>query len=91
MAGIVAVIVSILPDSIEANLEEIKFKARSTLEKQGAKNLSFTEEPIAFGLKSIKLKFAWPEESSTEIIETALVKIHHVSSVKIEDYRRAFG
>jgi len=91
MAGIVAVIVSILPDSPNANLEEIKLKARSVLEEQGAKNLSFTEEPIAFGLKSIKLKFAWPEESSTDIIENELTNIPHVSSLKIEDYRRAFG
>ncbi len=91
MVGIVAVIVSILPDSPNANLEEIKSKARSALEKQGAKNLSLIEEPIAFGLKSLKLKFAWPEEKSTDIIENELQKITNVSSVKIEDYRRAFG
>ena len=91
MAGIVAVIVKILPDTIEANLEEIKNSARKILEKEGSKNISFEEIPIAFGLKSIKIKFAWPEEKSTDIIDNLLAKIPHVSSATIEDYRRAFG
>lgn len=91
MAGIVALIVKILPDSPDANLEEVKNLTKSALEKEGALNLSFEEEPIAFGLKAIKIKFAWPEEKSTDIIENLLEKIRHVSSVKIEDYRRAFG
>ena len=34
---------------------------------------------------------AWPEEKDTEIIEVSLASIEGVSSVKIEDYRRAFG
>ena len=91
MAGIVAVIVKILPDTIEANLEEIKNSARKILEKEGSKNISFEEIPIAFGLKSIKIKFAWPEEKSTDIIDNLLAKITHVSSATIEDCRRAFG
>lgn len=91
MAGIVAVIVKILPDSPNANLEEIKKHARLALEKQGALNISFTEEPIAFGIKAVKAKFAWLEEKSTDIIESELQKVKHVSSVQIEDYRRAFG
>ncbi len=91
MAGIVAVIIKILPDSPEANLNKIESEAKKTLEKEGSKNISFEEIPIAFGIKSIKIKFAWPEEKSTDIIENSLAKIKHVSSVKIEDYRRAFG
>ncbi len=91
MAGIVAVIIKILPDSPKANLKEIKENAKKALGEKGAKNISFEEEEIAFGLKAIKLKFAWPEESSTDIIENSLSKLKHVSSVKIEDYRRAFG
>ena len=91
MTGIVAVIIKILPDSPDANLKAIEQEAKKTLEKQGAKNLSFKEEPIAFGIKAIKAKFAWPEEKSTDIIEATLQKISHVSSTQIEDYRRAFG
>ena len=89
--SIVAAIVKIMPDSPEADLEKIKQSATKTLEDQGAKNISFEEQEIAFGLKAILIKFAWPEEKSTDLIETSLSKIEHTSSVTIEDYRRAFG
>jgi len=91
MAGIAAIIVKIMPLSPNTNLKKIEDKAKKILEKQGALNISFEEKPIAFSLKAIFIKFAWPEESSTEIIEVSLAKIKNVSSVTIEDYRRAFG
>mgnify|MGYP001576214953 FL=1 len=91
MAGMVAVIIKLMPSSPKTNLEEIKERAKSILEKEGAKNLSFQEDNIAFGLKAIMIKMAWPEEKSTDIIENKLIEIKNVSSVKIEDYRRAFG
>ena len=89
--SIVAVIVKVMPDSPEANLEEIQTQISKTLEEQGAQNLSFEQEPVAFGLNAIMAKFAWPEEKDTDLIETSIQKIEHVSSVSIEDYRRAFG
>jgi translation elongation factor EF-1beta len=61
------------------------------LEQEGAKNISFEEKPIAFGLKAVMMKMAWPEEKDTSIIEDKLTSINQVSSVNIEDYRRAFG
>jgi elongation factor 1-beta len=87
----VAIIVKIMPDSPETNLESIKKAVRSLLEQEGAMNLSFEERPIAFGLKAVMLKMAWPEEKDTSIIEDKLSSIEHVSSADIEDYRRAFG
>ena len=91
MVGIVAVIVKIMPNCPEADLEKIKESAKKALEDEGAQNLSFEEEPIAFGLKAIKIKFAWPEEKNTDLIENSLSKIDNVTEAKIEDYRRAFG
>lgn len=91
MTGIVAVIVKIMPNAPNINLKEIEAASKKALEKEGAKNISFQEIPIAFGLSAIDIKFAWPEEKSTDIIENTLAKIKRVSSVKIEDYRRAFG
>jgi len=89
--GTAAVIVKIMPSSPEANLEQIEQKARQVMETEGAQNISFTQKDIAFGLKAIMLKMAWPEEKSTDIIENKLAEIENVSSVNIEDYRRAFG
>jgi len=91
MAGIVAVIVRVMPSSPEVNLEEIKSNASNVLETEGAQNISFEEQKVAFGLNAILIKMAWPEEKSTDIIENKLAEIENVSSVKIEDYRRAFG
>ena len=80
-----------MPDSPEADLEEIQSSASKTLESQGAQNISFEQEPVAFGLKAIMVKFAWPEEKDTSLFEESLAKIPNVSSAVTSDYRRAFG
>lgn len=87
----VVIITKLMPDSPDANLEAIRFRAKTSLEEEGAKNISFEEKPIAFGLKAIYVKIDMPEEKGTDIVENILSKIPHVSSVTIEDYRRAFG
>lgn len=87
----VIIITKLLPDSPEADLNEIKEKAKSLLEPHGAKNISFEEKPIAFGLKALMVKTDMPEEKGTDLVESLLSSIEHVSSVTIEDYRRAFG
>jgi translation elongation factor EF-1beta len=46
---------------------------------------------VAFGLKAIFVKFAWPEEKDTSIFENKLSGIENVSSAETDDYRRAFG
>jgi len=89
--SVVAVIAKVMPASPEADLEKIKQEASKELEAKGAQNISIEEQPVAFGLKALMIKFAWPEEKETEIIESTLSKIENVSSATIEDYRRAFG
>ena len=89
--AIAAIITKIMPSSPDADLKEIEAKAKDSMERLNAMNVSFEEQEIAFGLKAIMMKMAWPEEQDTEIIETTLSKIENVSSARIEDYRRAFG
>ena len=89
--SIVAIITRIMPDSPESDLELIEKETTRILKGKGARNISFTEEDVAFGLRAILAKFAWPEEKDTEIIEVSLASIEGVSSAKIEDYHRAFG
>lgn len=88
---VAAVIVQVMPESPEADLKTIIRSGENALIKNGAKNISFEEKPIAFGLKAINFKFAWPEEKDTDLIEKCLSAIPQVSSAKIQDYRRAFG
>jgi len=91
MSGIVAIIVKLMPSSPSVSLDQIMKEARHVMEKEGAKNISFETQEIAFGLKAIMMKFAIDEDKGTDIVEQTLSKIKDVSSVTIEDYRRAFG
>jgi len=91
MAGIAALIVKVMPSSPDVNLVELEEEALELLEKEGAQNISFTEEPIAFGLKAVMIKMAWPEDKETELVVECLNSIEEVSAVDIVDYRRAFG
>ncbi len=91
MVSIAAIIVKIMPASPQSDLREIEKHARHTMEKHGAKNISFEEKEVAFGLKSIHMKFAISEDKGTDLVENELSKISDISSVTIEDYRRAFG
>lgn len=91
MGATVIVKIKIMPDSAQAPLTEIKNHIQVFMEKHKARSLALNEEDVAFGLKAIIIQCALPEEIGTDIIETGLGKINHVSSVSIEDYRRAFG
>ena len=89
--GTVILKVKLLPDSLETNLEEIKNAAKSILGPEGAGSISFEEMPFAFGLKALFVTFSLPEEKGADAIESLLSEIPGVSSVALEDYRRALG
>lgn len=81
----------LMPSSIEADLENIKNKAKETIETNKGKRVSFEEEPIAFGLKAIIVGFDIDENDPLDAIEEKLKKIEDVNSVEVVDMRRAFG
>ncbi len=89
--GIAAVKIRILPASPEADIEKLKEKSKSIIERKGGKNCKFEEEPIAFGLKALIAFFAWPEELELESMEKSLNNLEEVSSIQVIDMRRAFG
>ena len=87
----VIIIAKLMPKSLSTDLEKIKSSAKHSLEMEGARNISFEERLVAFGLKALLVKFDFPEEKGTDIVESLLSQIPEVSSVTIEDYRRALG
>ncbi len=89
MVGTNAVEVSVMPEGLDTNLEEIKEEIKKKLTK--AKNINTEEKEVAFGLKSLSLLIAWPDNEDTDEIETIISQIKGVSSCRIEDIRRAFG
>ncbi len=91
MANTAVIIVKIMPESPDVDLDKMKEIVKHKMEANGAKAVTFEEKPVAFGLKALMLKMAFPEEKGTDFVEQELAKVPHVSSVTIEDYRRAFG
>ena len=91
MAGVVAIIVKIMPESPDEDLDRIKVEAEAKLKEDGALNISFEVKDVAFGLKAIMIKFAWDEEKDSSVYEDKLAEISGVSSAVTDDYRRAFG
>ncbi len=83
--------IKIMPASPEADLDAIKTKAEEVLKNNSAEEISFNEEPIAFGLKALILGFSIDESKELEPIEESLKKIENVNSVQVIDMRRAFG
>jgi elongation factor 1-beta len=83
--------IKIMPTSPEVDLEKIKISAKEIVESNKGKNISFEEQPIAFGLKAVILGFGIDESDELEPIENSLKKIENVNSSEVIDMRRAFG
>ncbi len=90
--GTVLIIFKIMPDTVDADLDEIEEKARKTIEKFGGTIGKAEKEPIAFGLVALKLFFSLDEnKSNLEPLEENLRSIEGVASAEVIDVRRAIG
>jgi elongation factor 1-beta len=86
--GIAGVKIKIMPDSPEANLEEMETKIKEIVESEGGRNNEYSVEPVAFGLKSITAFFQWPEEKELEDIEEKIKSVENIQSVQVVDIRK---
>ena len=89
--GIALITIKLMPNSVEANLEEIKSKSKAIIEENNGKKSRFEEQPIAFGLKAVLAYFEIDESQELEPIEEKLKQIPNVNSAQVTDMRRAFG
>ncbi|MFA5857068.1 MAG: elongation factor 1-beta [Candidatus Pacearchaeota archaeon] len=83
--------IKIMPDSPQADLDNIETKTRELLEKQGSKSIKFEREPIAFGLIAVIAMISWEEEISIDPTIDAIQEFKNVSSAEVIDFRRAIG
>ena len=88
MAGINGAKYKLMPNSPEADLEAIKEKARAIVNEFGGENKEYSEEPIAFGLKSITVFFFYPDDKDTEELEDKFSSIENVNSAQLIDMRK---
>ena len=89
----VVVTLKIMPESPETDLSLIQSKAEEEIKKfSGETQFKIEHEPIAFGLKAVKIIFVMDEnKGSTDSLEENIKKIDGVNSVEVVDVRRAIG
>lgn len=89
MLARVLVVMKILPEDINIDLEELKERIRSSLPK-GYEIARHDIEPIAFGLKALRLYIIMPEqtEGGTEPLERLINGVDGVSQAEVEIVHR---
>lgn len=85
----VLVVMKILPEDINVNLEELKERIKAIL-PSGYELARHEIEPIAFGLKALRVYIVMPEvtEGGTEPLEKLVSSIEGVSQVEVEVVHR---
>jgi len=85
----VAVIMKVYPNSIDLDLGSLLERIKSSL-PEGYRVEGHGEEPIAFGLKALKLIVTMPEEveGGTEVLESIIKGVDGVEEVEVEAVHR---
>lgn len=83
----------IMPEDPEVDLKKVEHSALKAIEHYAGKGDTKVEiEPIAFGLKALKITFIVDEKKGgPEPLEKELEKIEGVNSCETIDVRRAIG
>ena len=83
----------IMPESPDANLKELEKKALDEINKfAGKTETKIEQEPVAFGLKALKIIFVMDEkQGSPDPVAEKIAQIEGVNSAEIVDVRRAIG
>lgn len=82
----------IMPESVEVDLEELKSKAVEIVKEfEPIGEVITTEEPVAFGLKAVMVKFVIDENKGTDAVEEKLAGLENVMSAEVAGYSRTLG
>jgi elongation factor 1-beta len=92
MANVVATL-KIMPKSPEIDLDKVQVEVLKHIKEFAGEGETKNElEPIAFGLKALKIIFVMDESlGSTEKLEEEIKTISGIQSVEVTDVRRAIG
>lgn len=92
MAKIVATI-KIMPTSPEIDLDKLENEAKTKItDFSQNQEIKSEQEPVAFGLKALKIMFVMEEsKGSIDPLEEDIKTIPGVNSVEVIDVRRAIG
>lgn len=89
----VIVTMKIMPESPEVDMDGLSGKVKEEITSSvGETEMKEEIEPVAFGLKALKLSFVMSEDKgSTEELEKKLSEKEGVNSVEVVDVRRTIG
>ena len=89
----VIITLKIMPKSPETDLIKVEKEAKKLITDFAGKTETKTEqEPIAFGLKALKIIFVMDEsKGATDELEKKISELKDVNSVEVTDVRRAIG
>lgn len=88
----VVITLKIMPDSPDADLDRIEKEAIVLISEFGGEVGKKEIEPIAFGLKAVKLIFVANEaKGGTDELEQKISELDEVGGVEVVDVRRAIG
>jgi len=89
----VIVTFKVMPESTDTLLEDIKAKIKEAIEGfEGVIMGEMTEEPVAFGLKAVIVKFSYDEsKGSSDELEEKLMAEDGIQNVEVVSVGRAMG
>lgn len=88
----VVITFKIMPEGLDVDLNKIIDSIKKAVKKFGGDVGRVEEEPVAFGLKTLKIIFVIDEnKGSTDKLEEEISKLRGVKSVNVVDVRRAIG
>ncbi|MEA2035875.1 MAG: elongation factor 1-beta [Nanoarchaeota archaeon] len=92
MANVI-VTLKIMPKSPEVDLNKVEEEAKKEIAAfAGEGETKSEQEPLAFGLKSLKIIFVTDEaKGATDPLEEKIAALEGVNSVEVTDVRRALG
>ena len=77
--GTVAVSIKVMPESPETDMEHVRQEIAKLVKVQDSKI-----EPIAFGLKALRILITTPDTGGTEAVEKKIKSIKGVADVEVE-------
>tara|TARA_B100001964_G_C14261006_1_gene615541 strand:- start:9248 stop:9526 length:279 start_codon:yes stop_codon:yes gene_type:complete len=91
--AVVIITLKIMPKSPETDLNNVEAQAKAKIiDFSETKEIKTEQEPVAFGLKALKIIFVMDEnKGSTDSLEENIKTIDGVNSVEAVDVRRAIG
>jgi elongation factor 1-beta len=86
--------IKVMPSNPEVNLDSLELRVKEKIKDfiREDSDMKVEVEPVAFGLKAIKIIFVMDEAiGSPDPLEEEIQKFEEVASAEIVDVRRALG